>query len=160
MIANNIRSAHNLGSILRSADGFGAAKVFCAGYTPYPMQPEDSRLPHLSSKITSQIHKTALGAEKTVTTLHVNNVQALLTDLKDQGYLIVALEQHSKSVPLNQLKPTQKVALLLGEEIEGIDQQLLNLCDIIAEIPMRGQKESFNVSVAAGIALYELRRSR
>lgn len=160
VIAHNIRSTHNIGAILRTADGFGVKTVFCTGYTPYPTQPVDARLPHLRDKITQQIHKTALGAELNVPCHYHDDVSALLDDLKQQGFELIALEQAAMSVPLPNLKPPKKVALLLGEEVRGITPDLLKKCAVIAEIPMRGQKESFNVSVAAGIALYQLSCSR
>lgn len=156
VIAHNIRSTHNVGAILRTADGFGVKKVFLTGYTPYPTQPDDTRLPHIRNKITNQIHKTALGAEHTVPVTYSQDVLGILTALKQQGYQLVALEQDAKAVPLPELRPTQHVALLLGEEVHGIHPDLQKLCDIITEIPMAGKKESFNVSVATGIALYQL----
>ncbi|HET9411836.1 MAG TPA: TrmH family RNA methyltransferase [Candidatus Saccharimonadales bacterium] len=156
VIAHNIRSTHNVGSILRTADGFGVKRVFLTGYTPYPTQPDDTRLPHIRNKITNQIHKTALGAEQTVPVTYSQDVLGILTALKQQGYRLVALEQGAKAVPLPQLRPAQHVALLLGEEVHGINPDLQKLCDTITEIPMAGKKESFNVSVATGIALYQL----
>lgn len=115
----------------------------------------DARLPHIASKLTSQIHKSALGAEETVSFKYqpTPNLKAL----KAQGYTIVGLEQTDDSVALNEYQPGDKVALLLGEEVEGITSDLLDQCDQKIEIPMFGQKESFNVSVATGIALYHLR---
>jgi 23S rRNA (guanosine2251-2'-O)-methyltransferase len=156
VIAHNIRSTHNVGSILRTADGFGVARVFLTGYTPYPTQANDTRLPHLRQKITKQIHKTALGAEATVPTEHHEDLLPVLSKLKADGYQLIALEQSEQAIILPDVKPYSKVALLLGEEVHGTPQDLLNLCDVVVEIPMKGAKESFNVSVAAGIALYEL----
>lgn len=160
VIAHNIRSTHNVGAILRSADGFGVDKFFYTGYTPYPQQANDVRLPHESAKITQHIHKTALGAEKTVASEHRPDITALLQELKAQTFSIIGLEQDARSVKLPQFTPPQKVALLIGEEVEGITPELRTLCDTLVEIPMHGHKESFNVSVATGIALYELRRSQ
>ncbi|HSE61826.1 MAG TPA: TrmH family RNA methyltransferase [Candidatus Saccharimonadales bacterium] len=156
VIAHNIRSTYNVGSILRTADGFGVRQVIMTGYTPYPTQTPDTRLPHLRDKITKQIHKTALGAETAVPTEYHEDPLPILTRLRDTGYQLLALEQSPRSVMLPSLNPSVKVALLLGEEVNGIAQNLLTLCDVIVEIPMRGAKESFNVSVATGIALYEL----
>lgn len=156
VIAHNIRSTHNVGAILRTCDGFGVAKVYCTGYTPYPAVPGDSRLAHLSRKITNQIRKTALGAETTVPIEQSDGLSPVLQTLKADGYQLVALEQDARSVPLPDFQPPQKIALLLGEEVHGISPELLKLCDAIIEIPMKGAKESFNVSVAAGIALYAL----
>lgn len=156
VVAHNIRSTHNVGSILRTADGFGVGKVFLTGYTPYPTQPGDTRLPHIANKLTQQIHKTALGAEASMPTEYVEDVRPVLEQLKAAGYELVALEQSPRSVMLHQFTPLGKVALLLGEEVHGIEPELLACCDTIIEIPMRGKKESFNVSVATGIALYQL----
>jgi 23S rRNA (guanosine2251-2'-O)-methyltransferase len=157
VIAHNIRSTHNIGSILRTSDGFGITKVYCTGYTPYPTLPGDKRLPHISKKLTAQIHKTALGAEVTVPLEHSEEVESLLKSLGADGYQIVALEQSPESIMLPSFIPSRdKLALLLGEEVHGITNDLLKLCDIYLEIPMQGKKESFNVSVATGIALYAL----
>jgi 23S rRNA (guanosine2251-2'-O)-methyltransferase len=156
VVAHNIRSTHNVGAILRTADGFGVQKVFLTGYTPYPTQQNDERLPHIYNKITAQIHKTALGAETTVPNEYIPDIQPLLIHLKNEGFQLVALEQAKNSILLPKAKFSDKVALLLGEEVHGIEAPLIALCDTIVEIPMQGAKESFNVSVATGIALYEL----
>lgn len=154
LLLHNIRSAHNVGALFRTADGLGVKKIICSGYTPYPELPKDTRLPHIREKITKNIRKTALGAETIVPFDYEK--EPPLAALKKQGYAVVALEQAAKSTLLNQFKPPQKIALLLGEEVNGIEAGLLSQCDHTVEIPMRGQKESFNVSVAAGIALYKL----
>lgn len=129
-------------------------KIILSGYTPYPLVKNDTRLPHISGKITSQIHKTALGAETLVPFSHHETLDLAAPDL--MGYRIVALEQHERSVNLRDYQAPDKVALLLGEEVHGITPELLVTCDDIIEIPMSGQKESFNVSVATGVALYAL----
>lgn len=154
IIAHNIRSTHNVGSIFRTAEGFGVKKIILSGYTPYPKLNEDTRLPHIAEKLTNQIHKTALGAENLVTFEYQQEPK--VSELKSEGYKIVALEQNDHSTPIAKYKTAQKIALILGEEVNGINQDLLNQCDEIIEIPMVGQKESFNVSVATGIALYAL----
>lgn len=154
VIAHNIRSTHNVGSIFRTSEGFGVSKLILSGYTPYPTVSGDTRLPHISDKLTAQIHKTALGAETMVPFVYQDALD--LNDLKVQGYRIVALEQEARSFSLDMYEVPEKIALLLGEEVEGITPELLDECDDIIEIPMQGQKESFNVSVAAGIALYAL----
>lgn len=156
VVAHNIRSTYNIGAILRTADGFGVQKVFLTGYTPYPTQPQDDRLPHIRNKITAQIHKTALGAETTVPNEYISDVTHLLARLKNEGYQLIALEQAENSILLPKIKFNDKVVLLLGEEVHGIEAPLIAMCDTIVEIPMQGAKESFNVSVATGIALYEL----
>lgn len=157
VIAHNIRSTHNVGSILRTSDGFGVAKVFCTGYTPYPTIPGDTRLPHLRAKLTAQIHKTALGAEATLPVEHFDDIAPVLDKLRIANYQLIALEQSPHAIMLPDFTPSkQKIALLLGEEVRGTPPEILTQCSQIIEIPMRGAKESFNVSVACGIALYGL----
>ena len=154
VIAHNIRSTHNVGAIFRTAEGFGISKIILSGYTPYPRLTKDSRLPHIAEKLTKQITKTALGAESIVPFEYLE--QPPLTELKAAGYRIVALEQAPNSIPMAEYSPSEKTVLLLGEEVEGITAELLAECEDIIEIPMVGKKESFNVSVATGIALYQL----
>ena len=154
LILHNIRSTHNVGSIFRTAEGFGVKRVICSGYTPYPTVDNDSRLPHIHQKLTSQIHKTALGAENLLPFEY--QPQLDLESLKSQEYRIVGLEQDSRSQLLHTYQPADKTALLLGEEVSGIANDLRSQCDDLIEIPMQGKKESFNVSVATGIALYGL----
>lgn len=155
VVAHNIRSTHNVGAIFRTADGFGVQKIILSGYTPYPTFSGDTRLPHIARKIDAQIHKTALGAEATIPFEYAD--EPPIDTLRKKGYRIIALEQASSSIPLNAYATPEKVALVLGEEVKGITAELLVQCDDILEIPMFGEKESFNVSVAAGIALYQLR---
>lgn len=154
VIAHNIRSTHNVGAIFRTAEGFGVTKIILSGYTPYPLLARDTRLPHIANKLTAQIHKTALGAETMVPFTYQETPE--LQQLKAAGFTVVGLEQDERSLILPSYNAPQKVALLLGEEVEGITSELRNECDELIEIPMHGQKESFNVSVATGIALYAL----
>ncbi len=154
VIAHNIRSTHNVGSIFRTCEGLGIQQIILSGYSPYPQTINDTRLPHIATKTTKQIHKTALGAETIVPFTHTE--QPPIELLKQQGYHIVGLEQSPHSIILSAYHPHAKIALLLGEEVDGIAPELLAMCDDIVEIPMAGQKESFNVSVATGIALYSI----
>ena len=154
VIAHNIRSTHNVGSIFRTCEGFGVSRVLLTGYTPYPLLKNDSRLPHVSEKLTAQIHKTALGAETMGPFEYQEHPD--LGALAREGYEIVALEQAPTSINLRNYHAPHKLALLLGEEVQGIPNELLKQCPTILEIPMVGTKESFNVSVATGIALYAL----
>ena len=157
VIAHNIRSTHNIGAIFRSCDGFGVRHLYITGYSPYPKAPDDPRLPHESAKLTKQIAKTALGAEQTVPFSYAEDPLQVLAALKKSGYQIVALEQTNTSTLLQDFTTNNgKIALLLGEERYGITDNLLAQADIALEIPMQGSKESFNVSVACGIALYQL----
>ena len=154
LIAHNIRSTHNVGAFLRTSDGFGVSKVIFSGYTPYPTLENDTRLPYFADKLTRQIHKTALGAETVVPFEYYETPP--LDELKAQGYAIVGLEQDKRSIILPDYVVPDKIALLLGNEIDGIYPEYRDQCDVLIEISMRGSKESFNVSVATGIALYHL----
>lgn len=158
IIAHNIRSTHNIGAIFRTSEGFGVSKIIISGYSPYPTTGNDSRLPHIREKLTAQIHKSALGAELMVPFEHMDTPD--LAYLKSVGYRIVGLEQDARSINLADYKPAEKIALLLGEEVHGITDDMRDQCDDLIEIPMVGRKESFNVSVAAGIALFQLTTSR
>jgi tRNA G18 (ribose-2'-O)-methylase SpoU len=155
VIAHNIRSIYNVGSIFRTADGFGIKKIILSGYTPYPKIENDQRLPFIYEKISKQIHKTALGAEDSVSFEYQDKPD--FESLKNDGYKLVALEQDKRSIKIQDYHTNSKIALLLGEEVNGINKNFLDACDDIIEIPMYGTKESFNVSVSAGIALYCLR---
>lgn len=157
LIAHNLRSTHNVGSLFRTAEGLGVEKVWLTGYTPYPAKPEDERLPHIVQKLTKQIAKTALGAESMLAWDHDSDIQSVIKRLKHEGYTIAAIEQSLRSVPLPTFKSRQNVAIIVGREVEGIETEVLSQCDVILEIPMDGGKESFNVAVAAAVALYQLR---
>ena len=158
VIAHDIRSCHNVGSLLRTADGLGVDAVYLTGYTPYPpLTTGDPRLPHLAAKIGRQISKTALGAERSVNWHVRSDLPALLQELRKESYRLVALEQAANSISLPDYTVPDKVALLIGREVEGVDHKLLKAMDDIIEIPMLGQKESFNVVQAVAMALYQLR---
>lgn len=157
LIVHDIRSTHNVGSLLRTAEGLGVSHVYFTGYTPYPPIKSDERLPHIAEKLGRQISKTALGAESMVRWSHEDNLLSLLAALKSQGFRLAALEQASAAIALPDYVPTDKTALLIGREVEGIDSELLKQVDDIIEIPMFGKKESFNVAQATAITLYQLR---
>ncbi len=154
VIAHNLRSTHNVGSLLRTAEGIGARQVYLTGYTPHPATDGDQRLPHIQRKLTNAIHKTALGAESSIPWTYSEELTSVIEHLQDSGYTIAALEQTASSLSLPNYTPPQKIALLLGREVEGIEPEVLKLCDICLEIPMAGKKESFNVVQAAAMALY------
>ncbi|PID32720.1 tRNA methyltransferase [Candidatus Saccharibacteria bacterium] len=158
VIAHNIRSTHNVGAIFRTCEGFGVDKLILSGYTPHPKIPDDKRLPHEIEKTTKQIHKSALDAEELVDFEYFEDLQDWIdkNNQSDDPLPILALEQADNSVNLADFKSPDKFALLLGEEVAGIDKKYLEFCQTILEIPMHGQKESFNVSIACGIALYAL----
>lgn len=157
LIAHDIRSTHNVGSLLRTAECMGVAHVYFTGYTPYPLVSDDERLPHISRKLSSQIHKTALGAEEFVPWSHADEIYELLANLKQDGYVIIGLEQTPDSIQLPSWVPPDKVAVLLGREVEGIDENLISYCDNTVEIPQFGHKESLNVVQAAAMILYHAR---
>ena len=169
---HNIRSAYNVGAMLRTADGFGVDEVIFSGYTP---RINDERaLPYLREKIDKQIKKTALGAEEYVKNYGVEDILKELRRLKEKGFLVLGLENNivtekpifkietsnlsELSSALNKIKKYEekKLILLIGEEVGGIDEELYKEIDLFLEIPMKGQKESFNVSVATGVALFYL----
>jgi tRNA G18 (ribose-2'-O)-methylase SpoU len=159
LIAHNLRSTHNVGSILRTADCLGADMVYLTGYTPYPALKNDDRLPHLAKKLDTQIHKTALGAEISTKWAHNPDIYQVISDLRAKNIAIVALEQASGSKPLPDFIPKDNTALIVGNEITGLDKQILDIVDQIVEIPMSGVKESLNVAQATAIGLYKLRLS-
>ncbi|MBX4188838.1 TrmH family RNA methyltransferase [Candidatus Saccharibacteria bacterium] len=158
LIVHNVRSAHNVGSILRTADGLGVDTVYLSGYTPYPSQKDDDRLPHIRAKIEARIHKTALGAEKTIFWKHASEIEPVLADLRRRGFEIVALEQTEAATPISGLSGWHKLALIVGSEVGGLEKSVMNMTDRQIMIPMSGSKESFNVAIAAAIAIYHLKR--
>ncbi len=143
LICHNVRSLHNVGAMFRTADVFGVAKIYLCGYTGTPPRKE--------------ITKVALGADTWIPWEHRTVTSALIKKLKTQGVHIVALETGSKTTALLKYKPSFPLALIVGNELTGIPASLLKLADDVVTIPMLGQKESLNVSVAAGVALYSLR---
>ena len=155
LIVHNIRSTHNVGSLLRTAECLGVKEVYLTGYTPYPLLKQDSRLPHESARTHKQIHKTALGAEDMLNIHRYETLAKAVSDIRRHKIDIVAIEQHPKATPMPLFKPTTDVALLMGNEVKGLEKAALDLCDEVIEIPMLGKKESLNVVQAASIALYQ-----
>lgn len=145
LLAYNIRSLWNVGSLFRSCDCFAVEKLILAGYTATPPRRE--------------ISKTALGAEEWVPWEHAPDATSALRQLHSAGWSIVALEQSVTSTSLEKYIPPEKTCLIVGHEVLGVPQELLALCDVVLEIPMLGKKNSLNVSVAAGIALHALRNA-
>ena len=161
-VVHNVRSLHNVGSIFRTADGAGVKKIYLTGYTPGPNDKFSKPIP--------QFAKVSLGAEEFVAWEKTKDINKVIKNLRAGGYKIIALEQSPKSVPYDSFRPrktaakrgsgvNQKLALLVGNEVRGISPAILKKCDTIIEIPMRGRKESLNVSVAFGIAAYWLSKS-
>lgn len=161
LVLHNIRSCYNVGAILRTAEGLGVNKVVLSGYTPKVHDPE--LLPHLRAKLDKEIHKTALGAEELVDIYASHDIFKDLQGWHLQGWQILGLENNIQDDRLRKLNDpglnkeiSKKVVLVLGEEVDGIEYLLYDMIDLFLEIPMKGQKESFNVSVAAGIATWSL----
>jgi tRNA G18 (ribose-2'-O)-methylase SpoU len=146
LLLENIRSMHNVGSIFRTADAFMAGGICLCGYTPRP--------PH------RDIHKTALGATETVEWSYSENALEAVLNLKSSGYQIVGVEQAAGSIPLQQFSFSagEKLVLVFGNEVEGVSDPVLAQCDSCIEIPQFGMKHSLNVSVAAGMVLWEMTR--
>jgi tRNA G18 (ribose-2'-O)-methylase SpoU len=157
LIAHNLRSTHNVGSILRTADCLGVDMVYLTGYTPYPKLDDDDRLPHLAAKLNAQIHKTALGAEQSTSWSFDLDIQAVIARLRSGGTEIVALEQAKRSIALPKFASSHDVAIIVGNEVTGIEATVLGSVDKIVEIPMSGSKESLNVVQATAICLYHLK---
>ncbi len=145
VVLDNIRSSYNVGSIFRTADAAGVNKIYLCGITPCPPSPK--------------ISKVALGAEKYIDWEKVSLTWRLLEKLKQSGYFIIALEQGSRSRNIFQVKSFRKnkIALVLGPEVKGLSSKILKRTDLQWEIPMQGKKESLNVAVAFGIAIYQIR---
>jgi tRNA G18 (ribose-2'-O)-methylase SpoU len=157
VVAHNLRSAYNVGALLRTAEVFAVRTVYFTGFTPYPVEPGDTRDPKLTDRLTRKIGKTALGAEHTMSFAHDPNVFGLLGQLREEGFAVAGLEIDPAALSLASFTPPQKAVLVLGEEVKGISDKLLGHCDVLLQVPMFGRKESLNVSVAAGISLYQLR---
>jgi 23S rRNA (guanosine2251-2'-O)-methyltransferase len=148
LLLHDIRSTHNVGAILRTADATGVKKVYFSGYTPAPID--------RFGRARQDISKAALGAEKTVAWEAVADPIKLIKNLKKEKFQIVAVEQDKKAIDFRKLKPSKDVLIIMGNEVDGVDRETLDICEVIVELPMLGQKESLNVSVAAGIVLYSL----
>ncbi|MDP2174391.1 MAG: RNA methyltransferase [Bacteroidota bacterium] len=144
VILDNVRSMNNVGSIFRTSDGFGIEKIYLCGISPQP--------PH------RDIHKTALGAEDSMDWTYSKETVEVCKALKNQGYTLIAIEQVMNSTPLGQLKldPQKKYGIIFGNEVDGVQEEVLKWCDECIEIPQFGTKHSFNVSVCTGIVLWEL----
>ncbi len=152
LILHDIRSAHNVGAMLRTADGAGVSKIYLSGYTQVPAEQGKKWLTDAEKSLA----KTALGAEHTVPWERVSDIGERLSRLRSDGVAIVSLEAGEGSIDYRSFVPTGSVALVVGNETEGIDPDIIRISDAVLEIPMRGVKRSLNVSVAAGIALFSL----
>jgi len=148
VVLDNIRSVYNVGSIFRTADALGIDKIFLCGTTPTPKD--------RFGRERNDLSKVSLGAEKNVSWKYDLKTESVLKKLKKEKFQIIAIEQDKKSVDFKKIKATYPIAIVMGNEVEGLDKKVLKLCDIIAEMPMKGKKESLNVSVAFGVAAYRI----
>lgn len=148
VVLENIRSAYNVGSVFRTADAFLIEAIYIIGYSAKP--------PH------KEIKKTALGAEETVAWKHFKATAEAMQELRTSGYNIYAAEQAEGSYKLNAIgfEPNEKIAVVFGNEVTGVEQSTIHLCDGCIEIPQLGMKHSLNIATAAGVVLWELVRTR
>lgn len=146
VVLENIRSAYNVGSVFRTCDAFLIEAIYITGYAAKP--------PH------KEIKKTALGAEETVEWKHFNNAIEAVTELKNNGYAVYSIEQVEKSIPLQNVNwnTENKIAVVFGNEVTGVEQATIAICDACIEIPQLGMKHSLNIATAAGVVLWELVR--
>lgn len=150
VILDNIRSTFNVGSIFRTADALGVNQIILGGTTPSPVD--------RFGRERADVAKVSLGAEKSVSWKYAEKIIPVIKNLKKQGYKIIAVEQSEKSIDYKKVKLVkgEKVVFVMGAEVEGVDKNILKLADVVAEIPMLGQKESLNVSVSFGVALFRI----
>jgi 23S rRNA (guanosine2251-2'-O)-methyltransferase len=148
LLLDNIRSVHNVGSIFRTADTLGISQIYCLGTTPVPVD--------RFGRKRKDFAKVSLGAEDSVKWEHVASANNFLMRLKREGFTIVALEQSSKSVDYKAVKIEGPTLVVMGNEVDGVSRDLVKGADVIAEIPMKGEKESLNVAVAGAVFLYRL----
>ncbi len=148
ILLHDIRSAHNVGSMFRTGDAIGVQKFYISGFSPRPLDRFGRQV--------KEIAKTALGAEQSIPWESIDDPKALMLRLKSEGFTIVGLEQDERAVDYKTYIPKERILFLVGSEVEGLEQELRDLCDVLIEIPMHGKKESLNVSVAFGVALFRL----
>lgn len=145
LIINDVRSTHNVGSLFRTADGMGVKKVFLTGYTPRPID--------RFGRKDARIAKVALGAEESLA-WDSGDIDTVIASLKEAGVAVVVLEQSPSAVPLATYIPSGDIALIVGNEVDGVPEEVCAKADVVVEIPMKGEKESLNVSNAGAIALF------
>jgi tRNA G18 (ribose-2'-O)-methylase SpoU len=148
VLLHDIRSAHNVGAIFRTSDAIGVSRIYLSGFSPSPLD--------RFGRPVKEIAKTALGAERLIPWEHIKDPIILLNDLSREGFQLVGIEQDPRSVDYRVHSPKYKSLILLGSEVEGLSNELRAICDAMVEIPMVGTKESLNVSVAFGIAMFAM----
>lgn len=146
VVLDNIRSMNNVGSVFRTSDCFRIEKLLLCGITATP--------PH------REIRKTAIGAEETVEWEYFEHTRDAIQQLKVEGYKIIAIEQTENSIGLSQFTPEKKTVVVFGNEVDGVSDEVIAMCDTVVEIPQFGTKHSFNIAVSAGIVIWELHKKR
>ncbi len=149
VILHNIRSAHNVGSIFRTADGAGVTKIFLCGYTPAPID--------RFGRVVEEIQKTSLGASVVVPWEHFDSTEECIQVLRKDGVRIIAVEQHARAIPYTESQTKGDTAFIFGNEIDGVPKEFSENADEVIHIPMSGMKESLNVGISAGIVLFHAR---
>ena len=146
VLLHNIRSAHNVGSIFRTADAVGVSHIYLSGYTPCPID--------RFARPSKEIAKTALGAERSILWEYASHPEKWISELKQQGFTVVGIEQDDRAIDYKQYRTNDKTLVLVGNEVRGLSRGIRDRCDVLLEIPMKGKKESLNVSVSFGVALF------
>ena len=149
-VLDNIRSVHNVGSIFRTANACGVSEIFLCGITPTPLDKK--------GRARSDFAKVSLGAEQTIKWEYFESTLELVKKLRDEDYFVIAIEQDEKAVNYKKIdiKNEKKIAFIVGSEVDGVSKEVLNEVSAVAEIPMVGSKESLNVTIALGIAVYRI----
>lgn len=148
VLLHNIRSSHNVGSIFRTSDAIGVQHIYLSGFTPAPLD--------RFHRPVKEIAKTALGAEKIIPWEYYKDFEPIISMVKAEGFAIIGLEQDTRSTDYKNFQPAKKTLLVVGSEVDGMTQELRRECEEFVEIPMHGHKESLNVAVAFGIAVFRL----
>lgn len=148
VVLHNIRSAHNVGSIFRTADALRVTHIYCSGYTPSPLD--------RFKRPVKEIAKTALGAEKSIAWETMKRPDTILKKLKHDGFIVVGIEQDKRAIDYKSYVAPEKIVVLVGNEVRGLSQALRQHCDVLIEIPMNGKKESMNVGVSFGVGLFRI----
>ncbi len=152
---DNVRSSYNVGALLRSALAFGVTEVHTIGITPHLKQVHDPRLPHVINKAAKEISKTALGGEALLAR-HFNSNKEFLEWMRSANCDLLCLEMAEQAVPLPDLKSTKNLVLVVGNEVDGVNRDILVTSDMVVQIPTPGEKKSLNVSSAGSIAMYAI----
>lgn len=148
ILLHNIRSAHNVGAIFRTADALGISRIYLSGFTPCPVD--------RFGRPVKEVAKTALGAERTIPWAYAKTPARFLRTAKQEGFRVVGIEQDERAVDYKKFQAPEKLLILVGSEVKGLSQSLRKQCDVLLEVPMRGRKESLNASVAFGVAAFRI----